>query len=110
MREEEIDSVRSGETAEELEYGDSRVERRQMLLTEHVEATLQRLTDAETVEDKSFVEKRTEARVEIGEPIEQVNTIAILEDLEEHFVRQLLESYHNERMCDRSFAWVDFYG
>ena len=60
---------------------------RQMLLTEHVEATPQRSTDAEMVEDKSFVEKRMEARVEIGEPTEQINTIAILEDLEEHFVR-----------------------
>ena len=106
MREEEIDSVRTGETAEELDYGDSRAEIRQMLLTELVEATLQRSTDADTVEGKSSVEKRTEARVEIGESIEQVNTIAILEDLEEHFVRQLLESCHDERMCGRSIVRI----
>ena len=46
-----------------------------------------------------------------GLSLDELRTLrAWLEDLEEQFVRQLLESCHDQRMGDRSFAWLDLYG
>ena len=69
---------------------------RQMLLANKVEVTFGHSIDVEAVECKSVIEKRTEARVQIDEGHKQVDTIEILEDVEENFVGQLLELHPDD--------------